>query len=165
MISVGRALQGLSRGPTTTWSRTWTLSFCFKGLALHDCKMVPTCKAKSHLGLGYILWLICNLCHELLYFFLVKIYLFIFGCSGSSLLCAGFLSLQKTGACPRCTAWASHCGVQQLQIVGSGVVAHWLSCSTACRIFLDQEWKPRPLHWKVDFEPLENQESPVFFFT
>ena len=38
------------------------------------------------------------------------IYLFIFGCIGSSLLREGFLSLWRAGATLRCGARASHCG-------------------------------------------------------
>ena len=34
--------------------------------------------------------------------------------------------------------------------VGSVVVAHGLSCSTACGIFLEQELNLCPLHWQVD---------------
>ena len=37
------------------------------------------------------------------------IYLFIFGCRGSLLLCVGFPQLQRTGATLRCSARASHC--------------------------------------------------------
>ena len=87
------------------------------------------------------------------YFF---IYLFIFGCVGSSLLRAGFLQLWRAGATLRCSAWASHCGgfsccgawalgtraavvvAPGLQSAGSVVVAHGLRCSAACGIFLDQ---------------------------
>ena len=37
-----------------------------------------------------------------------------------------------------------------LQSAGSVVVAHELSCSAACGIFLDQGWNPCPLHWQAD---------------
>ena len=37
-------------------------------------------------------------------------YLFIFGCVGSSLLRTGFLQLWRVGATLHCGAWASHCG-------------------------------------------------------
>ena len=37
-----------------------------------------------------------------------------------------------------------------LQSTGSVVVAHRLSYSTACGIFLDQGSNPSPLHWQVD---------------
>ena len=40
------------------------------------------------------------------------------------------------------------------------VVAHGLSCSTACGIFLDQGSNPRPLHWQADSQPLRHQGSP-----
>ena len=45
---------------------------------------------------------------QILYFF--KIYLFIFGCIGSSLLCTGFLQLWRVEATLHCGAQASHCG-------------------------------------------------------
>ena len=144
-------------------------------------------------------------------FFLNKfIYLFIFGCTGSLLLCAGFLQLWRAGATLCCGARASHfsgfsccgaralgvrasvvaarglnscgsraqqlwlagsraqaqqlwrtglssCGMraQQLWLTGSRaqasvVVAHGLSCSVACGIFLDQGSNPCPLHWQAD---------------
>ena len=41
-------------------------------------------------------------------------------------------------------------GLQQLQHAGSVVVAHGLSCSAACGIFLDQGSNPCPLHWQAD---------------
>ena len=44
-------------------------------------------------------------------FFLIYLfYLFIFGCTGSSLLHAGFLYLRRAGATLGCGARASHCG-------------------------------------------------------
>ena len=42
--------------------------------------------------------------------FFLNINLFILGCVGSSLLCAGFLWLRLAGATLRCGARASHCG-------------------------------------------------------
>ena len=55
---------------------------------------------------------------------------------------------------------------------GSVVVAHGLSCSTACGIFPDQGSNPCPLHWQADSQPLHHQGSPnlpilntiIFFF-
>ena len=107
------------------------------------------------------------------------IYLFVFGCIGSSLLCACFLQLWQAGATLRCGAWASHCSgfsccgawalgtwasvvvARRLQSTVSVVVAHWLSCSTACGIFLDQGSNPCPLHWQVD--SLHHKGSPIFY--
>ena len=43
---------------------------------------------------------------------------------------------------------------------GSVVVAHGLSCSSACGIFLDQGSNPCPLHWQTDSQPLCHQRSP-----
>ena len=43
---------------------------------------------------------------------------------------------------------------------GSVVVAHGLSCSTACGILPDQGLNPCPLHWQADSQPLRHQGSP-----
>ena len=40
-------------------------------------------------------------------------------------------------------------------------MAHGLSCSVACGIFLDQGSNLRPLHWQVDSYPLHHQGSPA----
>ena len=90
----------------------------------------------------------------LIFFFFFNIYLFIFGCVGSLLLCAGFLQLRRAGATLRCVGFSlrwllllrstgsrhtgfSSCGsrAQQLWHVGcraqaqqlwrTGVVAPW----------------------------------------
>ena len=44
--------------------------------------------------------------------------------------------------------------------MGSVVVAHGLSCSAACGIFLDQGSNPCLLHWQADSQPLRHQGSP-----
>ena len=100
---------------------------------------------------------------------------FIFGCIGSSLLHVGFLWLWRAGSTLRCGAWASHrggfscCGARALgaqasvvaarglsvcgvraESAGSVVVVRGLSCSMACRIFLDQGANLCPLHWQAD---------------
>ena len=77
-------------------------------------------------------------------------------------VCA-FLSLWRLEATSTCGAWASHCGgslvvehglntheLQQLQRVGTAVVAHGHSCFRICGIFPDQGSNPGPLHWQVD---------------
>ena len=43
-------------------------------------------------------------------------------------------------------------------------MAHGLSCSAACGIFLGQGLNPCPLHWQVDSSPLCHQGSPTFAF-
>ena len=55
---------------------------------------------------------------------------------------------------------AAEHGLQGAQ--ASVVVAHRLSCSTACKIFLDQGSSPCPLHWQVDSYPLYHQRSLHF---
>ena len=92
---------------------------------------------------------------------------------GYSLLwCAGFslrwlFLLRSTGS--RCMGFSS-CGTRAsvvvacgLQSTGSVVVAHRLSCSVVCGIFLDQGLNPCPLHWQVDSQPLCHQGSPRDF--
>ena len=88
-----------------------------------------------------------------IYLFL-KIYLFIFGCVGSSFLCEGFLQLGQAGATLHRGARASHCCGLSLRSTGSRhagsvVVAHGPICSAACGIFPDQGLNPCPLHWEV----------------
>ena len=71
--------------------------------------------------------------------------------------------------------WLSEHRPQYLQHMGSGavayvlqrvdsvVVAHGLSCSTVCGIFLDQGSNSCPLHWQSDSYPLYHQGSPFGF--
>ena len=77
------------------------------------------------------------------------IYLFIFGCVGSSLLCTGFLQLRRVGATLRCGVWASHCGVffllwsmgsRHMGFSSCGTWAQelWL---TGCRAQAQQLWR------------------------
>ena len=53
--------------------------------------------------------------------------------------------------------WASVLLASGLESTGSIVVAHGLSGSTACGIFLN----PHLLHWQVDSLPLSHQASPT----
>lgn len=85
------------------------------------------------------------------------IYLYIFGCTGSSLMCTGFLQLQQAGVTLRCSVWGSHCGSSS----SSGCIA-WtldgglrsvvrgLSCSLDCGVFLDQVLNLCPLYLQGD---------------
>ena len=47
-----------------------------------------------------------------------------------------------------------------LESTGLVTVAHGLSCSAVCGIFLDQGLNPSLLHWQVDSLPLSHQENP-----
>lgn len=101
-------------------------------------------------------------------------YLSIYGCVGSLLLCGLFSSYGEGGLLPSCSAWASHCSSFSLCVqvsvpqrhVGSGlrswalwcvfsvVVAQGLSCPTAYGIFLDQgEGMRVPCTGQVDSLP------------
>ena len=115
------------------------------------------------------------------------IYLFIFGCVGSLLLCVGFLQLWQVGATLCCGAWASHCGgfsccgAQALGTARASVVVacRLSSCGSQvleCRLSScgTQAWllrgmwdppgqgsNPCPLHWQADSQPLRHLGSPV----
>ena len=43
-------------------------------------------------------------------------------------------------------------------------MAHRLSCSEACGIFLDQGSNPCPLHWQADSYLLDHHGNPTFSF-
>ena len=99
------------------------------------------------------------------FFFKYFIYLFIYGCVGSSFLCEGFLQLRQVGATLHRGAQASHYRGLSLQSTGSRragsvAVAHGPSRSAACGIFPDKGWNPCPLHWQADSQPLRHQGSP-----
>ena len=109
-----------------------------------------------------------NLFSFFIYFWLCWVFIAVHGLSlaaasrGSSLLqctqhhCSGFscCGAQALGA------QASVVAARGLQSAGSVVVAHGLSCSLACGIFLDHCSNPCPLHWQVDSQPLHHQGSP-----
>ena len=99
-------------------------------------------------------------------FFLIFIYLFIYGCVGSSLLCEGFLQLRRTGghSSSRCAGLSlsrplllRSTGSRR---AGSVIVAHGPSCSAAYGIFPEQGSNPCPLHQQADSQPLHHQGSP-----
>ena len=56
--------------------------------------------------------------------------------------------------------WPSAAVAPRLWSTGSIAVAHGLSYSTACGIFLDQSLNPCLLHWQVDSLPLSPKGSP-----
>ena len=84
-------------------------------------------------------------------------YLFIFGCIGSSLLRVGFSLVVASGGYSslRCAGFSLHWFLL-LRSAGSRarwasvVLVHGLSCSAACGIFLDQGSNLCPLHWQAD---------------
>ena len=63
----------------------------------------------------------------LFYFIFKFIYLFIFGCVGSSFLCEGFLQLRRSGATLHRGARASHCrGLSRCGTQAPDAQAQWL---------------------------------------
>ena len=110
---------------------------------------------------SFALWFHINppLLTAFIYFF-KKMYLFSFGCAGSSLLHRPFFRCGKWGLLSSCGAHGSHRGgFFWLQDVGSVVAAPGLYstdsvvvvpgliCFTACGIYPDQGLNPCLLHW------------------
>ena len=71
--------------------------------------------------------------------------------------------LQGPQASLAATHRLSNCSLQAPEHMRSVVVAHRLSCSTACGIFQAQGWNLCLLHWQVDFVPLRHQRRPSDF--
>ena len=66
-------------------------------------------------------------------------YLFIFACTESALLCTGFLELRQAGnALLIAVGGLLCCGAQSLGLVGSVVGVHGLSCPLSCGILPDR---------------------------
>ena len=86
------------------------------------------------------------------------IYLFIYFCIGSSLLCAGFPQLRRAGG--HSCLWCSGFSLQQLLLLWrTGLVAprHMGSSRTRARTRVSP-------HWQADSQPLCHQGSPIFPF-
>ena len=118
-------------------------------------------------------------------YFSLKIYLFylfIFGCIGSQLLRTGFSLVAASGSALRCGARASDCCgfsccgaralgtrasvvvARGLQGTGSVVVAHGLSCSTACGTFPDQGSNHVPCIGRRILNHCATREALLFTF-
>ena len=108
-------------------------------------------------------------------------YLSIFARAGSWLLLRLSSPCGEQGPLPRGCARASHCGGLPLQHrlwgmkasvvaapgvlgIGSVVVKHGLSCSTAWGIFPDQGLNPCLQHWQAHSLPLSHRGSPGSVF-
>ena len=103
---------------------------------------------------AYFFFLILIFLFWRFFFFLICIYLFMAapGLSG----CARAFS--------RCGAQASHgCDFLLQSRDCSVIVAHGLSCPTACGIFLDQGLNPCPLHWLLNHETTR-EVQPAYIF-
>ena len=80
-----------------------------------------------------------------LYYFYFKKKNLSFGCTGSLLLCTGFLSLGRAGTTLRCGVWDSCCA--GLSYCGAQAVGAWLSCPMACEIFCTRDWTGIPCRY------------------
>ena len=113
------------------------------------------------------------------FFFIYNfIYLFL-AVLGLSFCMHTFPQLQQAGVTLCCGSRASHCGgfsccgawtlghmgsvvvIPRLQSMGSTVVVHRFSCSTACGIFPDQVQNWSLLNWQVNSLQLYHQRSPA----
>ena len=112
-----------------------------------------------------------NFFNELIYFCLCWV----------SLLLGFFSSCSKWVLLSSCNAWASHCGgfsccrawvlgcgasvvaIPGLSSTGSIVVAHRLSCSMECGIFLEPGIKPVSPALAGRFFTVEPQGKPLFY--
>ena len=141
---------------------------------------IPNCSrlGKSYLSLWFWGFFILS-CKDLCLIYICReregksilfnfIYLFIFGCAGSSLLCGLSSSCSEWG-CSLIAAYGLLIVVASLvvehglsarglsscssQSTGSVLVAHKLSCSAACGIFLDQGSNLYLLYWQEDSLP------------
>ena len=120
------------------------------------------------------------------FFFLFKIYLFVYGYARVFVACcSGFLQLRVSRGCSplRCTGcslrWLlllqstgsrlvgfSSWGTQArwFWLMGPIVVASGGNCSAACGIFPDQGSNPCPLPWQADSYPLYHTQVPRIAF-
>ena len=91
---------------------------------------------------------------DFLNIFFVYYYLFLavlgLCCCTQAISSCGERGLLFVAVCGPLIAMASRCEARALGTWASVVVADRLRCSVACRIFLDQDSKPCPLHWQVD---------------
>lgn len=86
-------------------------------------------------------------------------------CCARASHCDGFSSPSTGSGCSgfsSCSTWAQQLGLARSRAQATLVLAHGLSCSSACGYFPDQGPNPRPLRWEVDSYPLYHQGSPLF---
>lgn len=124
---------------------------------------VPTlCWIQVERGDTFVLFLILE---ELSAFqHLNFMYLFGFGCSGSSVLKVGFLAVSRATLQLQHT-WACHCGgFSRCRALGAqaSVVAAWAQLLLAYGIFLDQDQTYIPCLGGQILSPLDHQRSPSF---
>ena len=138
----------------------------------HPLKLV-TGSPPSLLFFSTVVWLFWLLCLALFFF---KACLFTQFWLRWAFLAPRLPWSWRAGAAPRCGAQrlpaaaspsrspARGTRAAAVAALGSVVVAHVLSCSSVCGIFLDPGSNPRPLHGQADAYPLNHQGSPPYWF-
>ena len=125
----------------------WSLACRILSIPLLACVMSA--------NLWSLAWYFCFLFYISLFRYFKK--LRSFGCTGSLLLCVGFLWLWQAGF----SLWWPLVAERGLWVMrASVVVVHGLSCSAASGIFLNQGLNLCPLHRQADSQPLDHQRSP-----
>ena len=95
----------------------------------------------------------------------INLFIFVFGCAGSSLVARAFSSFGKQGLLLLMVHWTSHCSgfsccrAQALELAGFSSCVHQLRCPVTCGILLDHRLNPYPQHWQADPQTLDHQES------
>ena len=139
----------MKRRQSKTKDHTWVVSF--------KRKFIFFTKGRStDIFIQAFTYNSCDVCFSGLKFFLI--YLVIFGCAWSLLLCAGFLQLEQASGgllfivvCGLLLMVASLIAEHRLQSARTSVVVgHGLSCFMAYGIFPDQGSNQCPLNCKVD---------------
>ena len=146
------------------WARTWRITTCSirKGLKrFRRANLIIKAFYSSPPFRHYLIFL------SFFFFLILFIYLFIYGCVGSSFLCEGFLatvvasgghsSSRCAGLSPSRPLLLQSTGSRR---AGSAIVAHGPSRSAAHGILPDQGSNPCPLYRQADSQPLRHQGSP-----
>ena len=120
---------------------------------IYDCSGHGPSSSTSH----HIYPLFCGWLAQVPFSFL-KCYIFILFLAMLGLCCCVGLSL--VAVCGLLIVMASLAAAPRLLSTGSVVVAHGLSCSTSCGIFLDQTLNQCLLHWQADSLSMSQQGSP-----
>ena len=130
------------------------------------------CSRSSLSQFTLLFWIIPSLIPNMLLFFFLLLNLFVYLFRSCSVFAAVWAlygcwerrPLWRDAARTHCSAFSCW-GAQALGCLGSVVVAHRLSHSKVCGLFLDQELNPRPLPWQAHSCQLYHQGSPIVFFS
>ena len=131
---------------------------CFLNISITDFKGISS---------WLTFWILShNKLLEIIFLKWWSIYLFIYGCVGSSFTVRGLSLVTASGghSSSRCAGLPPSRPLllrsTSSRHAGSVIVAHGPSCSAACGILPDQGSNLCPLHWQADSQPLRHQGSP-----